>query len=89
MTTNNNSAVRDYVPPSATRAEPSLLLVRTIGRFGRVHFRAITLVIGWFALLFVGLWSEMAAVAALQRAMNRATFLHNSPLGHDVKPFRW
>ena len=54
-----------------------------------VHFRAVALVIGWFALLFVALWSEIAGVAALQRAMKQATFLHNSPPGRDVESFRW
>lgn len=89
MTATNNSAMRIYLPPSATRPGVSLLPVRKKRRLGRVHFRAIALVSGWFAVLFVALWSEMAVVAAVQKAMNRATFLHQSPPGHDVKPFRW
>ena len=89
MTATNNCAKRIYVPPLVTRPEPSLLLVRKRRRLGRVRCRTVALVIGWFALLFVALWCEIAAVAALQRAMNRATFMHSSPPGHDVKPFRW
>ena len=85
----NNSEKRMYVLPFVTRPEPSLFLDRRRRCLGRVHFRAVALVIGWFALLFVALWSEVAGVAALQRAMNQAAFLHNSPPGHDVKPFRW
>ena len=89
MTATNNCAKRIYLPPLATRPEPFLLLVRKRRCLVRVRCRTVALVIGWFALLFVALWSELAAVAALQKAMSRATFLHNSPPGHDVKPFRW
>ena len=57
-------------------------------RLGRVQIQAIALVIGWFSLLLVALWSEIAVVGAVQRAIKRATFLHSSPPGHDGKPFR-
>ena len=89
MMATNNSAKRIYVPPFAARPEPSLFLVRRRRRLGRIHCLAVVLVVGWFALLLVALSSEMAVVAAVQNAVNRATFLHNSPPGHDGKPFRW
>jgi hypothetical protein len=87
--TATNSAKRIYLPPLSTLPEHSLLLDRRRRRFGRVQIQAIALVIGWFSLLLVALWSEIAVVGAVQRAIKRATFLHSSPPGHDVKPFRW
>ena len=89
VTDTNTSARRIYAAPLATRPEPSLLRAKKKRRLGRVHFQAIALVIGWFGLLSVALWSEIAVVAAVQRALNRATFLHRSAPGRGVKPFRW
>ena len=87
MMATNSSEKRIYVPPFAARLNSSLFRDRR-RRLGRV-VRAFALVIGWFVLLFVALWSEIACVAALQRAMNPATFLRNSPPGDYGKPFRW
>lgn len=53
-----------------------------------MHFQAIALVIGWVGLLLVALWSEIAVVAAVQRAIDKATFLQRSAPRLDVKPFR-
>lgn len=89
MTVSNTSAKRIYAGPVATRHEPSLLRARKKRRLGRVHFQAMALLIAWFGLLFVALWSEIAVVAAVQRAVNGAAFLHHSAPRHDVKPFRW
>jgi hypothetical protein len=84
----DTGAKRTYVLPLTTR--PGLLLFPARGKkhLGRVHFQAIALVIVWFALLLTALWSEIAVVTAMQRVINRTTFLHHSPRGHDGKPFR-
>ena len=88
MTATNNAAKRIYIQPLAAQRGPSVVLAEGTKRF-RCQLQAIVLVIGWFALLLVALWSEMAVVAAVQKVIERATFLHSSPPGHDVKPFRW
>jgi hypothetical protein len=88
MTNTNTSAKRIYVSQLAAQLEPSLLPSRKKRHFGRVHFQAIALVIGWFALLLAALWSELAVVTAVESTISRTAWQHNSTPRHNAKPFR-
>jgi hypothetical protein len=89
MTNTNTSTKRIYVPLLAAQLEHSVLSARKKRHSGRVRFLAIALVIGWFALLAAALWSEMAVVIAVESALSRGAWQHNSAPGRDVRPFRW